>query len=347
MTGDKRLLFPSSRAHLSNGAVIDELLARGKRIHGFWGTAPTGKPHIGYLVPLIKIAEMVAAGVDFIIYFADEYAYLINYKYPRELVNYRTQYYEFLVRASVEALGIPQMDGHFIRESDLFASEKQSGSDLNRLYTLLSIDEVRAVSNEMETATMTSSLLCPARQVLCEEYLGVDFQLGGQDQSGVFALAERILPRLGYRGRAHLTTEMIPGLTTAKMSSSHAAGTKIELLDPPYLVCSKIDEATCVPGVVEGNALLAIARHILLPLCGLRVALEGGSHPFTVTNTTGKDTAYVRYEDLERDFLANSVTPAELKASVAAGLNLVLDPIRKNYDSNKDWQRVAAFAYEE
>ncbi|KAE8409020.1 hypothetical protein BDV37DRAFT_278528 [Aspergillus pseudonomiae] len=329
MTGDKRLRFPSSRLRLSNGAVIDELLAEGKRIHGFWGTAPTGKPHIGYLVPLIKIAEMVAAGIDFSIYFADEYAYLINYKHPRELVDYRTQYYEFLVRATVEALGIPQMEDHFVRESVLFAAVKQSSHDLNRLYTLLSIDDVRAVSNEMATTTMTSSLLCPARQ------------------SGVFALAERILPHLGYTSRAHLTTEMIPGLTTAKMSSSHAAGTKIELLDPPDVVCSKIGEATCIPGVVEGNALLAMARHILLPLCRLRMALEGGSHPFTVPSATGEDRTYFNYEDLEHDFLAHSVTPAELKASVAAGLNLLLDPVRNNFDSNEDWQKVAVLAYPE
>ncbi|GAB1194367.1 hypothetical protein APSETT444_003612 [Aspergillus pseudonomiae] len=160
MTGDKRLRFPSSRLRLSNGAVIDELLAEGKRIHGFWGRL-----------------------IENSIYFADEYAYLINYKHPRELVDYRTQYYEFLVRAAVEALGIPQMEDHFVRESVLFAAVKQSGHDLNRLYTLLSIDDVRAVSNEMATTTMTSSLLCPARQVLCEEYLHADFQLGGQDQA--------------------------------------------------------------------------------------------------------------------------------------------------------------------
>ncbi|GAB1203614.1 hypothetical protein APSETT445_002250 [Aspergillus pseudonomiae] len=306
MTGDKRLRFPSSRLRLSNGAVIDELLAEGKRIHGFWGRL-----------------------IENSIYFADEYAYLINYKHPRELVDYRTQYYEFLVRAAVEALGIPQMEDHFVRESVLFAAVKQSGHDLNRLYTLLSIDDVRAVSNEMATTTMTSSLLCPARQ------------------SGVFALAERILPHLGYTSRAHLTTEMIPGLTTAKMSSSHAAGTKIELLDPPDVVCSKIGEATCIPGVVEGNALLAMARHILLPLCRLRMALEGGSHPFTVPSATGEDRTYFNYEDLEHDFLAHSVTPAELKASVAAGLNLLLDPVRNNFDSNEDWQKVAVLAYPE
>jgi tyrosyl-tRNA synthetase len=28
----------------------------------YWGTAPTGKPHIGYLVPMSKIADFLAAG---------------------------------------------------------------------------------------------------------------------------------------------------------------------------------------------------------------------------------------------------------------------------------------------
>lgn len=138
---------------------------------------------------------------------------------------------------------------------------------------------------------------------------------------------------------------MIPGLTTAKMSSSNGPSTKIELLDPPDVVCDKIEQAICAPGVVEGNALLAIAKHILLPLSNLRMTLEGESHRFTVTCATGKDKVYFRYEDLEDDFLAHSLTPAKLRASVAAGLNLLLDPIRKNYSSNGDWQKVAKLAY--
>ena len=28
----------------------------------YWGTAPTGKPHIGYFVPLSKIADFLHAG---------------------------------------------------------------------------------------------------------------------------------------------------------------------------------------------------------------------------------------------------------------------------------------------
>jgi tyrosyl-tRNA synthetase len=30
----------------------------------YWGTAPTGRPHIGYFVPLTKIADFLSAGVE-------------------------------------------------------------------------------------------------------------------------------------------------------------------------------------------------------------------------------------------------------------------------------------------
>ena len=32
----------------------------------YWGTAPTGKPHIGYYVPMSKIADFLSAGVEVI-----------------------------------------------------------------------------------------------------------------------------------------------------------------------------------------------------------------------------------------------------------------------------------------
>lgn len=34
----------------------------------YWGTAPTGRPHIGYFVPMAKIADFLSAGVEVIFY---------------------------------------------------------------------------------------------------------------------------------------------------------------------------------------------------------------------------------------------------------------------------------------
>ncbi|KAF8130784.1 hypothetical protein EV363DRAFT_220373 [Boletus edulis] len=44
--------------------VIKGILAEGRSPKTYWGTAPTGRPHIGYYVPLTKIADFLRAGVE-------------------------------------------------------------------------------------------------------------------------------------------------------------------------------------------------------------------------------------------------------------------------------------------
>jgi tyrosyl-tRNA synthetase len=41
-------------------------------------------------------------------------------------------------------------------------------------------------------------------QCLDEQYLDVDAQFGGVDQRKIFALAKEVLPKVGFRERAHL-----------------------------------------------------------------------------------------------------------------------------------------------
>lgn len=42
----------------------------------YWGTAPTGRPHIGYFVPMTKIADFLSAGVEVKLQFSK---YIINF----------------------------------------------------------------------------------------------------------------------------------------------------------------------------------------------------------------------------------------------------------------------------
>merc|ERR1711862_39148 len=79
---------------------------------------------------------------------------------------------------------------------------------------------------------LLSGLLYPGLQALDEQYLGCDAQFGGVDQRKIFTYAEKYLPALGYKKRAHLMNPMVPGLQGAKMSSSDL-DSKIDLLDTP------------------------------------------------------------------------------------------------------------------
>lgn len=84
----------------------------------YWGTAPTGKPHIGYFAPMSKIADFLRAGCEVTILFADLHAYLDNMKAPWELLALRTQYYESLIKSMLKSIGVSLEKLKFVKGSD-------------------------------------------------------------------------------------------------------------------------------------------------------------------------------------------------------------------------------------
>lgn len=84
----------------------------------YWGTATTGKPHIGYFTPLSKIADFLKAGVEVTILFADLHAYLDNMKSSWDLLALRVQYYEALIKATLKSIGVPLDKLKFVKGTD-------------------------------------------------------------------------------------------------------------------------------------------------------------------------------------------------------------------------------------
>ncbi|MEQ2193430.1 hypothetical protein XENOCAPTIV_026230 [Xenoophorus captivus] len=86
--------------------------------------------------------------------FADLHAYLDNMKAPWELLELRVKYYEQVIKAMLESIGVPLQKLRFIKGTDFQLS----------------------------------------RSALDEEYLQVDAQFGGVDQRKIFTLAEKQHP---------------------------------------------------------------------------------------------------------------------------------------------------------
>jgi tyrosyl-tRNA synthetase len=42
---------------------IRKHIRTGKNMHVYWGTATTGRPHVGYFVPMQKLADYLSAGL--------------------------------------------------------------------------------------------------------------------------------------------------------------------------------------------------------------------------------------------------------------------------------------------
>jgi len=40
------------------------LILKERNLRVYWGTATTGKPHVGYFVPMTKIADFLRAGCE-------------------------------------------------------------------------------------------------------------------------------------------------------------------------------------------------------------------------------------------------------------------------------------------
>ena len=60
-------------AEVLHGDKIKEILEKGQRpVRCYWGTAPTGRPHIGYFVPFTKLADFLKAGVEVKVLLAGE-----------------------------------------------------------------------------------------------------------------------------------------------------------------------------------------------------------------------------------------------------------------------------------
>ncbi|XP_046690677.1 tyrosine--tRNA ligase, cytoplasmic isoform X1 [Silurus meridionalis] len=292
----------------------------------YWGTATTGKPHVAYFVPMSKIADFLKAGCEVTILFADLHAYLDNMKAPWELLELRVQYYEQVIKAMLESIGVPLDKLKFIKGTDYQLSREYT-LDVYRLSSIVTEHDAKKAGAEVVKQVdhpLLSGLLYPGLQALDEEYLKVDAQFGGVDQRKIFTLAEKYLPSLGYAKRIHMMNPMVPGLTGAKMSSSEEES-KIDLLDRKEDVKKKLKKAFCEPGNIQNNGVLSFVKHVLFPLHSEFVIKRDPKW--------GGDKVYTCYEEVEKNFAEEQIHPGDLKASVEVALNKLLDPIRKKFET--------------
>ncbi|EKG14512.1 hypothetical protein MPH_08361 [Macrophomina phaseolina MS6] len=358
--------------HASGEEAVVSLLSEKQKPRVAWDTAPTGKPHVGYFVPLTKLIDFLRAGLEVVVYYGDVYAFLVNYVHPMEQVAHRTAYYKFLVSAILDALGVPSSAVRHVQESSL-ANTKDWFIDLQKMSAAMTQQDARDTMEEVARTDRLSPMLCAIQQTLSEPYLDLDIQFGGVDQRYLFLHAEKFLPVIGYRKRLHLMSPLIDGLDGQKMSSSKPADTKIEFLDDAETVERKISGAACPDRDLAGNGILCLLRHVLLPVS--RLWLErtqgkaylnegegegvspGDRRPFVSEDAPGDaifsvpaadgsgQRHFSSYEHLEESFLEQKISPAGLKAATAAALNRLLEPIRRNYQANEEWQRIEKLAY--
>lgn len=322
--------------------VVKKILAV-RQLKVYWGTSPTSPPSVAYFVPMMKIRDLVMAGCEVTILIADLHAILDNLKSTFEQVGHRSEYYITMIKALMTSLNIDISKIKFVKGTE-YQLSKEYTLDMYKAHSLITVNEAKHAGAEVvkqsEHPKMTG-LMYPTLQALDEQYLGADVEIGGIDQRKLFMHARNIMPQLGYKKRMYLMNKMISGLRIVKQESKEGENiqdqkmsssnkdSKIDILDSKNQLKAKINKAYCLPGDVTDNCLLEMLENLVFPILNIK----GLNFVIERKEEYGGNITYTNTEDIKNDFKSEKLHPMDLKQGMINNLNMILDPIRKTFET--------------
>lgn len=317
--------------HFSEIIGRDRLLeiAKTRPLRGYWGTAPTGRPHIGYLVPILNLSRLIRAGVEVTILIADYHAALDNNKTEWEALHARTEYYTIVIQELLRLTGVSPDGVRFVKGTSHQRGNPAYLDDLLRLSTKITVNIAKKATAEVVKCSSNpplSNCIYPLMQVLDEEHLDVDFEMGGVDQRKIFMFGIDYLPRIGYtKSRNYLMHDLISSLSKGGKMSASDVGSKIDLLDLPETIRQKCNRAWSKDGDLEDNGVMELYHKVVFQMT-----------PYSETGVTvsrpekyGGDVHYSTYVEMERAFLEHQIASVDLKATLGDVLVAILAPLQK------------------
>jgi len=326
-TKEKMQLIERNTQEIVTRDELESLLKKKKKPVAYIGMACTGKVHLGYFIPMMKIRDFLHAGFHFKILLADLHAHLDDRKAPFELLDKRVLYYKKVFQAMLDALQVKSNDLEYVKGSD-FQLQKKFTTDMYRLAAQNTLERVkRAAAGVVRfgDSPKLSGFMYPILQALDEEYLEADVQYGGIDQRKILMFARENLPKLGYKPRIEVMTPLLPGISGEKMSASDKKS-KIDIIEESNDLQKKIRKAYCPEGVVENNGILAFYKQVIM------VLKEDHKQKLEIKRPKefGGNVSYAHYDELEKDFVEKKLHPKDLKQNFIEEIEQLLIPIRKS-----------------
>ena len=325
---------------------LRERLEAGEEIRGYIGYEPSGLVHIGWLIWMFKVRDLVNAGVNFTVLEATWHAH-INDKLGGDLDLIRKS--TKIVRAVFEAIGVTEQHVKYVDAEEL-ASDKNywelvikvaKNNTLHRIRRAMTIMGRRAEDAEIDA----SKVIYPMMQTADIFYLDLDIALGGMDQRKAHMLARDTAEKIGKKKPIAIHTPILTGLkglgrmetgskekdeilAEIKMSKSKPEQT-IFVHYPPEMIRKVIKKAYCPPRIVEFNPIIEINKYILFQQEDFTLIVER-------PEKYGGTVIYESYQKLEHDYINGKLHPADLKQATAEALIKFLEPIRAKLLSDKN-----------
>lgn len=311
---------------------IKTKMNNGEIVNVYWGTAPTSTIHIGYVVPLLKVIDMLLLGFNVKILIADLHAYLDGKSKLDELEN-RIIYYKTTIKTILKNI-IDENNVHLLDNIEYvlgtsYQLEKEYTMDFHKYTSNVTFKNAKNSGCEVvkqSSNPLLGSINYPLLQSIDEKYLDADLQLGGIDQRKIFMFSRNNIKIIDKDPISYIMTPIIPGLKKpnntgiSKMSASDELS-KIDFLDSDNNIKRKLKKAYSIDGIIENNCLLSIIKNIVFPING-EFLLErdekyGGNH------------LYENYIDLEIDYLNKNLCSGDIKSSLSNVIIQLISPIRE------------------
>jgi tyrosyl-tRNA synthetase len=323
---EKIALVSRNTQEIVSEKELKTLLEEKKQPAVYIGISITGRPHVGYFVTILKLADFLNAGFKVKLLLADLHGALDSC--PWNVLDKRFEYYSHVIIKMFDSIGANVKNFEIVKGSDFQL-------DKNYVLDLLKLSSFATVKNSMKAASdvvkfgdnpKLSGLIYPLMQALDEEYLGVDIQYGGIDQRKILMFAREFLPKIGYKPRVEVMTPLIPGLNASGKMSASDPNSKIDLLDDLKTIQKKLNKAFCPEKQVEDNGVLAFCKYVLM------VLKKDSGNEFIIERPEkfGGNIAFKSYDEIAKAYSAGDLHPMDLKQALAKEIDLMLEPIRKD-----------------
>jgi tyrosyl-tRNA synthetase len=360
------MITPEEKLHIIKMGLADIIgieklekkILSGENLKVYWGTCPTGPIHLGYLVPLVKIAHLVLADCEVTILLADLHAHLDSVKTSWELLELRTQYYERAIKQILLRMQVDITKIKFVKGSEFQLTTKYT-IDVYKLMSKMTLKETQEGIGDIidqSTNPVLSGLIYPVLQILDEVYLGVGCELGGLDQKKIFMMGCRNLNKIGHESNIYLINNVVPNLLTknsknpldvsTKMSSSGEPESRIDITDDSQTIYKKInliDKGNC-------DVLFSYLRNIVFPI----IELSNMNNYLGPINTSERIDqirfnvmvdgsygdymgleSYANFEELKLGYQKDIINLHDLKSALSKWIVSFLMEIKKYFSSDE------------
>lgn len=320
-------LIKSVGEEINKESEIEDLLKRKQMPMCYDGFEPSGRMHIAQgIMRTINVNKLVKAGCQFTFWVADWFA-MLNNKLGGDIEKIRTtgRYFVEIWRAAgmdLRNVKFLWASEEIIKHSDEYWSRV---IDIARKNTVERINRCGQIMGRNEKdQQFASQIIYPCMQCSDVFFLKADICQLGMDQRKVNMLAREYCDDIKQKDKPIIVSHhMLSGLSNQKMSKSDP-DSAIFMEDSKEEVERKIKKAVCPPNCLSDNPVWDYVKSIIWEANGY----------FFLKRRDGDDVRYTDLELLGKDYVDGKIHFGDLKMSVAAHINELIEPVRKHFEED-------------